>query len=325
MEPGASPPGPLKGEKYFMADKKIDKLTPEQEVKLVEFREEWLAIGRNTAPLDREKCSETIGKLYAFMKLPPPEIRYVDGPYALATEPELMKQEKAGKARNLKDINISEALNQIYWASWDWYGYWLPLYMFVSKHIKSDIYSKEDQANLDLAEEVLRNCGFLNLFEEICFVCERPKILTVDINGRLHNTEGSALEFVDGWKIFYVNGIEVPAEAITDPTFLTVDRISSEGNIERKRAYINLFGQERFLEESNAKIEHQDDFGILYRSKVKGDEDFVMVKVVNSTPEPDGSFKDYFLRVPPATKTAKEGVAWSFNMPEKEYNPVIQT
>lgn len=51
----------------------------------------------------------------------------------------------------------------------------------------------------------------------------------------------------------------------------------------------------------------------------------VMVKVVNSTPEPDGQFKDYFLRVPPQMRRAKEAVAWTFNKTETKYQPAMET
>lgn len=50
-----------------------------------------------------------------------------------------------------------------------------------------------------------------------------------------------------------------------------------------------------------------------------------MVKVVNSTPELDGSFKDYFLRVPPTMKRARQAVAWTFDVPEDDYALVVQT
>lgn len=50
-----------------------------------------------------------------------------------------------------------------------------------------------------------------------------------------------------------------------------------------------------------------------------------MVKVVNSTPEPDGSMKDYFLRVPPTVKTAREACAWTFGKSENDYAPMIET
>ena len=57
---------------------------------------------------------------------------------------------------------------------------------------------------------------------------------------------------------------------------------------------------------------------------------FLMVKVVNSTPEPDGSFKDYFIRVPPAfgdgQHTARSAVAWTFEeSDEADYAPLVET
>ena len=50
-----------------------------------------------------------------------------------------------------------------------------------------------------------------------------------------------------------------------------------------------------------------------------------MVEVLNSTPEPDGSRKTYFLRVPPRTRTAREAVAWTFGVREPDYRPAQET
>jgi hypothetical protein len=50
-----------------------------------------------------------------------------------------------------------------------------------------------------------------------------------------------------------------------------------------------------------------------------------MVKVVNSTPKPDGTYKDYFLRVPPTVRTAREAVAWTFDLDPTVYAPVLET
>ena len=55
------------------------------------------------------------------------------------------------------------------------------------------------------------------------------------------------------------------------------------------------------------------------------DEPVVMVEVVNSTAEPDGTFRTYWLRVPPSTRTAREGVAWTFGVAEEEYRPERET
>ena len=88
---------------------------------------------------------------------------------------------------------------------------------------------------------------------------------------------------------------------------------------------IKRFGQAKYLMESGAQEIHRDDFGVLYRKDIPGDEPIVMVKVVNSTPENDGSFRDYFLRVPPTIRRAKEAVAWTFNQKEDEYLPSLQS
>ena len=58
---------------------------------------------------------------------------------------------------------------------------------------------------------------------------------------------------------------------------------------------------------------HRDDYGTLYSHDAG-----YLVKVVNSSPEPDGSYKDYFLRVP-YCRTAREAVAWTFGMTAEEY------
>lgn len=45
------------------------------------------------------------------------------------------------------------------------------------------------------------------------------------------------------------------------------------------------------------------------------DEPIATVHVTNNTPEPDGTYKKYWIRVPPGTKTAKEAVAWTWDLP----------
>ncbi|WP_331386629.1 DUF6745 domain-containing protein [Saccharothrix sp. ST-888] len=60
-------------------------------------------------------------------------------------------------------------------------------------------------------------------------------------------------------------------------------------------------------------------------SPVPDDEPVVMVEVVNSTAEPDGTFRTYWLRVPPGTRTARAGVAWTFGVNEADYHPQRET
>ena len=73
---------------------------------------------------------------------------------------------------------------------------------------------------------------------------------------------------------------------------------------------------------------HSDELGDLYRADVPDDEPLVMVRVLNSTPEPDGTYKPYWLRVPPGMTRASDAVAWTFgfeNAAQYAENLVAQT
>ncbi|MCX0269477.1 hypothetical protein NLM24_01860 [Nocardia zapadnayensis] len=117
----------------------------------------------------------------------------------------------------------------------------------------------------------------------------------------------------------------VPGEFIAALAALTADRIRDEENAELRRVMLEFYGYDRYLSESGAEPVQRDETGILWRIPLTGDEDVVMVEVVNSTPEPDGTSRTYRLRVPPATRTAREGVAWTFGVSATDYEPLVQT
>jgi hypothetical protein len=88
---------------------------------------------------------------------------------------------------------------------------------------------------------------------------------------------------------------------------------------------IERYGLDDFLRDSAARKIQEDECGTLYRKEMQGDEPMVVVKVTNSTPEPDGTFRIYFLRVPPNIRTARGAVAWTFGMREDDYTPIVET
>ena len=46
---------------------------------------------------------------------------------------------------------------------------------------------------------------------------------------------------------------------------------------------------------------------------------------MNGTRETDGSYKHYFLRVPPNVTTARQAVAWTYGLTAEQYLPLIRT
>jgi hypothetical protein len=141
----------------------------------------------------------------------------------------------------------------------------------------------------------------------------------------LHCEHGPAVAYPDGWGVWAINGVRVPQRVVECPQDLKIDEIEKEGNAEVRRIMLERFGWARFVQESGAKEVSRDDWGILFRKELANDEPLVMVKVANATPEPDGSLKDYFLRVPPDVRSAHEAVAWTFGQERKDYEPVVQT
>ncbi|MFB7334879.1 DUF6745 domain-containing protein [Streptomyces adustus] len=182
-----------------------------------------------------------------------------------------------------------------------------------------------DGPALDGPARVCRNAGWWWPFEKVVVVCERPVALHRDEAGRLDRGDGPALAFPDGFALHAWRGMPVPAAFLQELRTLTPERIRAEENAELRRVMLEYYGYDRYLSDSGARPVHSDETGTLWRVELEGDEPVVMVEVVNSTPEPDGTHRTYWLRVPPTTREAREGVAWTFGLEAEAYAPLRET
>ncbi|MCA9802317.1 MAG: hypothetical protein KC777_10035 [Cyanobacteria bacterium HKST-UBA02] len=175
--------------------------------------------------------------------------------------------------------------------------------------------------------QVIASCGGFIPFDDVVIAVERPSVIRRDDRGRLHNTDGMSIEYGDGWGCYSLSGMTVDEPRIvTHKEEITVGDILSEYNAEIRRVMIEFYGMERFVRDSQAElVDDHPDFGVLYRTTIARDEPVATLKVMNSTPEPDGTFKTYFLQVHPRARTAREAVAWTFGMREEEYAPSVET
>ncbi|HEY9759692.1 MAG TPA: hypothetical protein V6C97_31320 [Oculatellaceae cyanobacterium] len=175
-------------------------------------------------------------------------------------------------------------------------------------------------ANLKL---LLQSALGFEFFEHCCFVFLKPTSSSFDDSWRLHSQSSAALEFCDGTMFYYWHGVEVPEQVVLRPHKIKLKDIFAEPNAEVRRVLVERYGYDNFC--MVARKIQEDEYGALFYKDMPGDEPWVVVKVQNSTAEPDGSFKKYFLRVPPDTLTAKQGIAWTFGMEEDEYFPVEES
>jgi hypothetical protein len=200
-----------------------------------------------------------------------------------------------------------------------------PFYNCFVKQVSDLSLGPKNRKRLGLFLELAKHSQFYAFMDRAVFVSERPIVYEEDGQGRLHSETGTAIEFGDGYKLYSWHGATVPQSLIEHPEKLTVREILAELNVEIRRIMIERFGPSRFVEESGAEKIHEDDCGVLFRKELVNDEPLVMVKVLNTTPEPDGSRKSYFLRVPPTMRTAREAVAWTFEREPDDYKPTMET
>jgi len=163
--------------------------------------------------------------------------------------------------------------------------------------------------------------------------------------GRLHRDDGPAyvspsrcIHYREGRKhgidvdmwgsmTFFFEGIMVPRKYVMDPDSINFDEVMGMSNQEVRYAGIRLYGFDRMLEEDRFEIIDEDEPTGMLLLEQKGvfSDPLRVLSVFNSTPEPDGSTKRYFLNVPPDMRTAKQAVAWTFRKDSDEYAPAQET
>ncbi len=191
-------------------------------------------------------------------------------------------------------------------------------------------------------------------FDGLSVFQDPPCEIHADATGRLHAEDGPAIRYQDGWAAWAVNGVAMPREAVEAPASLrlediraatvrqrplmrqrfgseryrseagrSAELIGSEPDPTMRRELIETYGPDRYLQ-AVGEIVHEDVDGSgqprrLWRAARAGDEALVMVEVLNSTPEPDGSRRTYWLRVPPFVRDCQSAVAWTFGIASHEF------
>ena len=133
------------------------------------------------------------------------------------------------------------------------------------------------------------------------------------------------------WKMFSlsIRGVRI-SERVAKRDFTIQDALT-EANTEVRRIMLELLPPHTLEEGGALELRHSDDFGSLYIERPVNQRDgwdenrLAFVKVCNSTPEPDGTYKDYWLRVPGNLQRAKQAVAWTFGLTEEQYQPIVQS
>ncbi|WP_207485664.1 DUF6745 domain-containing protein [Arenibaculum pallidiluteum] len=163
-------------------------------------------------------------------------------------------------------------------------------------------------------------------FDEIAIILAPPVEAHIDARGRFHNTQGPALRWADGSELFAFEG-RTPADPriCLEPDRLSPARIQMEPDVDLRRLLLERYGPARLMRNGRGRMVAADGTGELWRLDAFDGEPLVMVKVRNSTQEPDGTYRDYWLRVPPTVTSPRAAVAWTFGLPAADYQPRAET
>jgi hypothetical protein len=329
----------------------INELTPEQTAKFDFYVDRWKKIGYSTEPCNFEKAKAAAIAAYKAVKLTPPEyfLGPVNGPYEAAVAYNILSKfvENQVPFRDSDHLNelvlaaLPEELlkpqtisieNQVYGNHEYWLGY---IEFFLRECDLKDLVIA--QPLIDMAE----NCGWWIALNSVAIFEHRPEEIHLDTTvepPRLSNETGPAIKFRgenSRSNVYSVRGVRVPKKVV-DRTFTAAD-IDAESNAEVRRIMVEFYGLERYVTDSKFVEVNTDDFGTLYEKEQPGDEKLMVVKVIDATPQPDGTYRNYFLRVDPnaygGLKTARAAVAstWRnkdgsllFLSPE-DYDPDVET
>jgi hypothetical protein len=160
--------------------------------------------------------------------------------------------------------------------------------------------------------------------QSICWLSERPARLCCDALGRLHAADGPALIYRDGVEAYAWKNTQVPARAILQPSSITTMEVNRAPDPVLRRCLIEIMTPEKFISAGGAVCIARDDYGKLWRRNWQWDV-WTAVEVKNGTEERDGTYKHYYLHVPPHVRTPREAVAWTYGLPEIQYAPVHRT
>lgn len=161
------------------------------------------------------------------------------------------------------------------------------------------------------------------------WVLRRPGY-SLDEGNRFHSATGPALSWPWGPYLWSIHGTNVGEDLILHPERITTDQIRRQRNVEVRRVMTELYGFGRYMTDSGGRLLHEDTDRLGHERKLwdlpqDGDESLRLVQVMNSSLEPDGTRRSYFLRVPPNVATCAQAVAWTVGKTELEYSPAAET
>ena len=195
-----------------------------------------------------------------------------------------------------------------------WVGGWYwgaPAFVSFFREVCNLKLTPDMEARADAYQATCESACWWWPHRDFVMVCERPRTISRDEQGRLHSETGNAIEFRDGWGLARWHGTTVPLEWITNRKTLDPKIALTDPSVERRRAAAEIIGWARVLKAlPNRVIDTDPDpqVGTLMSVDLPEapDSRFVLVRC--------GTGRDFALPVPQEMKTALQANAWTYGI-----------
>jgi hypothetical protein len=185
----------------------------------------------------------------------------------------------ANLVANLGD-NLQQQVNRFFWGQHE--ASWVAHYVFCRDVVGLE-YGTDNSELLNLWAALCKS-GWWQARKGIVLACERPTLLSINDEGRLHNESGPAMQFSDTYSLWAVGGVRVDEQIVMMPETQTLEQIEKEENAEVRRVRIERFGWSRFLVDSGAKVLDTDhDIDGIARALMRTGEHSVLCCACTST------------------------------------------
>lgn len=285
--------------------KKIESLTPEQEAAMERYRDMGLKIGlaTSTGPLDQALVEKLMAGVFENQGEKAPQHVYcVESPMAAY---KFMKENLCPELDGMPYTHFGQHdIN------------WLIFYAFF--HFECGVPGLEKV--LPLLEAAKHLGWYWTSLEEggVAVVSNRPRELHRDTENRLHNENGPAVVYGDGFKLYFSHGVSFNGNDMerfidTPADQLNPEEILKIGNVEQRAEMIKKYGIGKLFDKLKpTKLDSktvEDGSGVkhpysLYRVKI-GENDRIYLRMENPSIE-----ETHIEAVHPDCKTVTDALSW---------------
>jgi hypothetical protein len=278
---------------------KIDQLTPDQDRLLGVYADKWTAIGLDCGPTDWKAAMRCIDHMYDVGGLKAPAMVVAcDSPAALLNGEGMRKLR--GRRRTWEKVpNLAEVYYGQHAAGWTgFYDYMREVLGF----------RDETEELVGGLLEAPKHIGWCALYEECAYLSAKTSAVRLNTAGGLHSVDAPAIEYPDGFAIYAVHDVVVPAEWVLNRASLDVRLALDHPNVEQRAVAGQLIGWDKVLSAVGAKTVDADPnkyVGTLVEAVIAG-----VTRRFLTVACPTG--REMTLSVDPACATAHEANAWTY-------------